>query len=118
MELLVPAKPKDTDVQKDIPVKESKTLSLVLFKDRIVWYNGVTEPIPSEVSYENEDLEALLNSQNESIQELVVFIKPRKESTYGNLVRLLDAINTTELKRYAISDLSDFDLDLKTDSIK
>lgn len=115
MELLVPAKPKETDVQKETPVKESKTLSLVLFKEKIVWYHGISEPVPQLMSYDKESLTELLLSEDKKVEGLVVFIKPRDESAYRNLVRLLDVINETEIKRYAISDLSDYDKELNTE---
>ena len=112
MELLVPAKPKAADVEKEMSVKESKTLNLVLLKDKIMWYKGITDPETNRISYEGNALVDLLHMQNAEVEGLVILIKPCKESNYGNLVRTLDIINEVGAKRYAISELNDFDKEL------
>ena len=113
MELLMPAKPKEADVEKEMPVKESKTLSIVLKKDGITWYHGITDPETHDIGYENGELQALLERYNTSIAGLVVLIKPLESSSYGHVVKVLDALNFAGVKRYALSELSDFDLSLE-----
>lgn len=109
MELLVPAKPKQDDVEKEMPVKESKTLSLVLTKNNLVWYVGITEPEVDSLSYDQPELIAMLEARNSEIVDMVVLIKPLRESNYGQLVTLIDALNYAGVGRYAIADISDFD---------
>lgn len=109
MELLVPAKPKQEDVEKETPVKESKTLSIVLAKNRIVWYQGISDPDTHAISYDGTDLETFLGKINGEVDGLVVLIKPLQESNYGNLVKAFDALNYSGVQRYAISELSEFD---------
>lgn len=116
MELLIPAKPKDELAEKEMAVKESKTLSLALQKDQLQWYKGITDPTAQKIEY--DELEQLLLSVNSNIEGLVVLIKPLESSRYANLVDVLDALNYTNIQRYAISDLSDFDLSLENDSVK
>ena len=109
MELLVPAKPKTDEIEKEMPVKESKTLSIVLTQNNVVWYRGITDPVPDSVSYHQPELIAMLEARNHEITEMVVLIKPLRESNYGQLVTAIDALNYANVGRYAIADLSDFD---------
>lgn len=112
MEILIPAKPKASDLEKETPVKESKTLSLLLLKNHIVWYNGITDPMVDSVNYNANQLSQLLLKQQDNINGLVVLIKPTDESNYGNLVTVLDMMKISQIQRYAIVDCSDFDFKL------
>ncbi len=112
MELLVPAKPKENAVEKEIPVKESKTLSLLLLEDKLIWYNGITDPEVNEMEYQSEKIDALIKTQIIQISGLVVLIKPHEKSNYGQLVQLIDLLNQNKSKRYAITECSNFDLKL------
>lgn len=108
MELLIPAKPKNEAMEQEMAVKESKTVSLVLMKDEVKWYRGITDPEEQSVRY--DELEPLLGSINDNTDGLVVLIKPLESSNYGHLVDVLDALNYSDVQRYAISELSEFDL--------
>lgn len=112
MELLVPAKPKENAVEKETPVKESKTLSLLLLKDRLVWYNGITDPDTHNLDYEEAKIRALIQTQMRQVSGLVVMLKPHDESNYGQLVQLIDLLNEENANRYAISPCSEFDNNL------
>ncbi|MDA9267005.1 biopolymer transporter ExbD [Salibacteraceae bacterium] len=114
MELLIPAKPKDELAEKEMAVKESKTLSIALQKDQVQWYRGITEPKAEIIKY--EDLESLLSTINNNTEGLVVLIQPLGSSKYSNLVDVLDALNYSNIQRYAISDLSEFDESLELNS--
>ncbi len=111
MELLIPAKPKEELAEKEMAVKESKTVSLVLLASEVKWYRGITDPDAQSLPY--AELEPLLTSLNENTEGLVVLIKPLESSSYGNLVDVLDALNYSNIQRYAISELSPFDLDME-----
>lgn len=60
MELLIPSKPEEQDEQ-EMAVKESKTISLDLSKDKVIWYQGITDPDTHVVSY--QELESVLTPQ-------------------------------------------------------
>lgn len=45
---------------------------------------------------------------------MVVLIKPLPSSTYGHLVDVFDALNYSEVGRYAMSELSEFDESLES----
>lgn len=107
MELLIPAKSTEQDLEKEMPIKESKTLSLVLFEDRVYWYRGITEPEKFEITY--EEVQGLLENTDKEVDGLLVFIKPMEESNYGNMIAVLDALNEAKVQRYALGPLSEFD---------
>lgn len=111
MELLIPSKPEEQDEQ-EMAVKESKTISLDLSKDKVIWYQGITDPDTHVVSY--QELESVLTRLNGEIDEMVVLIKPLPSSTYGHLVDVFDALNYSEVGRYAMSELSEFDESLES----
>lgn len=106
MELMIPAKPEEKEKQ-EMAVKESKTISLDLVKDRVIWYQGISEPDTHHVSY--SELESVLGKLNAEIDAMVVLIKPLPSSTYGHLVDVFDALNYSGVGRYALSELSEFD---------
>jgi biopolymer transport protein ExbD len=114
MELLIPAKPNEQDIEKEMPVKESQTLSLLMLNNEVIWYKGISDPETYRIPY--SQLEALLSAQNAATKDMVVLIKAAQSSTYENLVLTLDALNYSGVKRYAISDVTDFDLTLSTES--
>jgi len=107
MELLMPAKPKPGALEKEQPVKESKTLSIVLSEnDKIFWYKGITEPIIEETDYSEKGIHTVLEDYKTSVDGLVVLIKPLESSNYKNLVDILDEMKTLGIQRYAITDIS------------
>lgn len=112
MELLVPAKAKDDAIEKEMPVKESKTLSLVLLEKKIIWYNGITNPENKEISYHTDELSVLIQQQQAEIDGLVVFIKPDSSNNFGELVEVLDLMKLNEVERYALAPFSEFDRSL------
>jgi len=113
MELVVPAKPKETDVEKETPVKESKTYSLVLLEDKAFWYRGITDPTTEEITLEQDRVEALLRSAQASTEGMIVLIKPLQTADYEDLVMIFDALDAVEAERYALSEPSDFDTKLQ-----
>jgi biopolymer transport protein ExbD len=109
MELLVPAKPKADDVQQETPVKESRTLSLVIHEDKLVYYRGITDPEPSEMAFKDADILALLLSAKDDTEGLVVLVKPLQEARFENIVQVLDALRFADVQRYALDEPSAFD---------
>lgn len=118
MELLVPAKPDEEEAQRETPVKESKTLSLVLRDDKVLWYRGITDPATEELPYENGPLLALLGGLNAEIDGLVVLVKPLPQSNAANLVTVLDALHMSNVQRYALAEPADFDLEFADEAIE
>jgi hypothetical protein len=50
--------------------------------------------------------------KNKEVNGLVVLIKPTDSSSYKNVVDILDEMNITNIKRYALVDVAPIDLDL------
>jgi biopolymer transport protein ExbD len=109
MELLVPAKPKQEDVEKETPVKESKTLNLVLLESKMAWYRGISDPDPVMISFDEEKMAELVKKAMAETEGLVVLIKPLDESTYEHLVQVLDVMAVAGIDRYALDRPSEFD---------
>jgi biopolymer transport protein ExbD len=113
MEILVPAKAKDTAEVKETPVKESKTMSLILRENEIVWYRGITEPETFEIDYQESELLKILADANSNTTELVVLIKPLSSNEYEDLVLVLDVLSYSGVERYSLIEPSEFDLKMK-----
>jgi biopolymer transport protein ExbD len=114
LELLLPAKPKTEDAAQETPVKESKTLHLVLFENHFAWYRGLRDPKPTYLPYQDDHLYTLLSAQNRAIDGLVVLVKPTVTARYENLVQVLDALAATRIERYALDKLGEYDQTLDT----
>ena len=112
MELLVPAIANETDAVKETPVKESKTLSLVLLESEMVWYRGITDPQINRIPYKDADLMKIVQEANSKTDGLVVLIKPLASNEYEDLVLVLDVMTTSGLERYSLVEPSEFDLEL------
>ncbi len=117
MEINMPVKPKGTEVTQEDQnaVKASKALTLLLSgEDKIYYYTGVGDlnnPV-KKTDYSQEGIRKLLLELNGSIKDMVVLIKPTDDSTYKNVVDILDEMNITNIKRYALVDVAPIDLDL------
>jgi len=117
MEINMPVKPKGTEVVEDNQnaVKASKALTILLADDnRIFYYSGVPdlEVSPEVTDYSSEGIRKVLIAKSNSIKELVVLIKPTDKSSYKNVVDILDEMNISNIKRYALVDVAPIDLDL------
>lgn len=110
MELLVPAKAKETDEEKETPVKESKTLSLVLLEEEMIWYRGITDPSIQRIPYDEKKLLSVLQKADSETDGLVVLIKPLESNEYEDLVMVLDVLGYSGLERYSLVEPSEFDL--------
>ncbi|HRE52543.1 MAG TPA: biopolymer transporter ExbD [Flavitalea sp.] len=109
--------PKDTEKEEEQnKIKESGALSIMLGKDNaIYYYEGTLLPDGSNFKTTNfkEIREILINKKRTTNPEdFVVVIKPSPESTYKNTVDMLDEMTISEIKRYALVDLFDIELQM------
>jgi biopolymer transport protein ExbD len=109
--------PKDTEKPEDQnKVKASGALSLILAKDNsIFYYEG--ELAPDGSNFKNtgfkEIRDIIINKKKSTNPEdFVVVIKPTPEATYKNTVDILDEMTINEVKRYALVDIFDVELQL------
>lgn len=110
MELIMPVKPEATAEHKEQPVKESRTLTLIPFVDgKVLWFQGITDPEVGSVDIASGELRSLLMRLDTEVDKMVVLIKPHDRSKYKTLIDLLDDVNITKLKRYALVELTEMD---------
>lgn len=119
MDLAMPDKGKD--ISEDILIDENRTLNLVLGpNDQLQMYMGqITTPLegPKEINYSKESLRKLIlekmkavplatrNTDKPEGEPLIVLIKASEESSYKNLVDVLDEMAIAKVKVYAIVDI-------------
>jgi biopolymer transport protein ExbD len=108
MEIIMPEKPKE---EEDQPlVNEKKVITLLLGKeDKIYWYQGITDPAVEVTDFSKDGIRKVLLEHNAAIKDMMVLIKPSDESRYKNVVDILDEMNITNIKRYAIVDITTVD---------
>ncbi|GAB3771474.1 biopolymer transporter ExbD [Spirosoma horti] len=107
MTLNVPDKTKTEETE---PIKASNVMTIFLGKDNKAHYifgkAANEDPEVKTVGYGYEFRQALQeNARKVGGEKFVVVIKPTKESTYKNMVDVLDEMAITKLKRYALVDV-------------
>ncbi len=109
--------PKDTDKpDEQNKVKESAVLTILLGKaDAVYYYEGTLAPDASNFKSSNfkEIRDEILNKKKSTKpDDFVVIIKPDKESTYKNVVDILNEMLISDVKRYATVDISPVEFQL------
>jgi biopolymer transport protein ExbD len=90
------------DEKEQTKINEKDILNLVLSEnDKIYWYIGLTPPV-TQTNYSSSGVRKLLLEQNRANPKLMVLIKPEDKSRYENMVNILDEMDITKTKRYAI----------------
>lgn len=103
--------PKDADNPEDQnKAKESGVITLLLVKDNnVFYYEGQLAPDGSNFKSSTfKEIRTVLLDKKARTNEkdLVVVLKPSSESTYKNVVDILDEMTINVLKRYALVDIS------------
>jgi biopolymer transport protein ExbD len=97
-------------------VKASGALTLILAKDNsIFYYEGELAPDGSNFKSTNFGgiRDIIINKKKSTNPEdFVVVIKPTPDATYKNTVDILDEMTINEVKRYALVDIFDVELQL------
>ncbi len=109
--------PKDTDKpEEQNKVKASGALTIMLGKSNgVYYYEGELAPDGSNFKSSNfKDIrqEIISKKKNTNPDDFVVVIKPGPEATYKNTVDILDEMTINEVKRYAMVDIFDVELQL------
>jgi len=108
MKLILPdnkAKPEEQN-----KAKESGALTIMLGKDNnIFYYEGILQP--NGVNFKSSNFKEIRDviihkKQTTDTADLVIVIKPTDESTYKNVVDILDEMSINVIKRYALVDIS------------
>lgn len=107
MEVNMPDKVDDPSQQTKINQKD--ILNLVLGEDdKIFWWIGLEPPV-SQTNYSSSGVRKVLLEHTRANPKMMVLIKPQDESRYENMVNILDEMDITDIKRYAIVEYSDDD---------
>jgi biopolymer transport protein ExbD len=109
--------PKDVDKPEDQnKVKASGALSIMLGKDNhVFYYEGELLPDGSNfkpTNFKDIRAEIINKKKNTKPEDFVVVIKPGPEATYKNTVDILDEMTINDVKRYALVDIFDQELQL------
>lgn len=109
--------PKDTKTpEEQNKVKASGALSIMLGKNNgVFYYEGELLPDGSNFKSSNfkEIRQVIIDKKkNTNPSDFVVVIKPGPEATYKNTVDMLDEMTINEVKRYAMVDIFDVELQL------
>ncbi len=110
MKLFLPddtAKPEEQN-----KAKESGALTILLGKDNnVFYYEGILKADASGTNFKSSNFKEIRDvliqkKQSTDTADLVVVIKPNDESTYKNVVDILDEMSINLIKRYALVDIS------------
>ncbi len=133
MEINMPYKDENMKEEEQSKIKASAALTVLLSKDhRIYYYEGLaddpTKPPELKVTYfKNKDgIRDEIIDKKKRIEELkqqgalsakdqlTVLIKPDVNSTYEDLVNILDEMSINDVRTYAIIDITDVDKEFIT----
>ena len=109
--------PKDTEkVEEQNKVKETGALSLLLGNDnKIFYYEGQLSDDGSnfqETNFEGVRQVIVNKKRSTNAEDFVVVIKPSPDATYKNIVDALDEMTINAVKRYALVEIFQQELDL------
>jgi biopolymer transport protein ExbD len=116
MEINLPVKPKGEVVEEqENALKASKAFNIIVDgENRLFWYLGLPhEPLEplTETNYTADGIRKVLLEKNSTIQDMVVLIKATDAAVYKNVVDILDEMNISNIKRYALIDITPDDLE-------
>jgi biopolymer transport protein ExbD len=115
MEVTMPEKPKEEEKQP--LVNEKHVLTVVLDEqDKVYWYVGITDPKVSLTDFSAAGIRKVLTEKNAEIKDMIVLIKPSDRSKYKNVVDILDEMAISNVKRFALVDITPTDEELIKDS--
>lgn len=128
MEINMPYKDKDLKIEEMNKVKESAALTVLLSKNqRVYYYEGIgsnpdkapdikiayftgKNSIRNEIIEKKKKVDAMKRSgELKDKDETTILIKPDTNSTYNDLVSILDEMNINDVKVYAIIDITDLE---------
>ncbi len=109
--------PKDTDKPEELnKAKESGALTLILGKDRnVYYYEGILASDGAnfkQMPFKEIRKVVMDKKSNTPVDDLVIVIKPTADCTFADVVDALDEMTIADLKRYAMVDVSEGELAL------
>ncbi|WP_133274216.1 ExbD/TolR family protein [Hymenobacter radiodurans] len=119
MQVTMPVKPKKDDPPSEI--KSSNAMTVILGEtNKVYYYEGLladdVKPELKVTNYGATGIRKVLLDRMRANPQTVVLIKPARKSVYKNMVDILDEMNITNQKKYALVDISPADTVLITKS--
>lgn len=110
MSLAMPADTKDSSLARDI-----ETLNLILEQNnRIAYYNGNDIQHSEITDYSSSGLRNIIQQKLKEValqsgdkSNTIILIKPTKQSSYKNIVDILDEMTVNDVKRYFLMDANE-----------
>jgi len=119
MQLTMPVK--KTDDVEDTKIKASEAMTIILGKDnKVYYYFGLNTPLDKTVpkpellvtNFSASGIRQVLLTRLRQQPKTIILIKPTEDSKYRNMVDILDEMNITNQKKYALVKVPKDDLDL------
>jgi biopolymer transport protein ExbD len=123
MNLYLPKKVQDE--QQQMKIQDAQALTVLLGKNNQVFYYEGLKPTLTQADLKSTTFankggirDELIDKYARVIQDtggrdsLVVIIKPSDQSTYQNMVAILDEMNIDGIKKYALTEISPVESDL------
>ena len=123
MQLTMPVK--KTDDVEDTKIKNSQAMTILLGKDNKAYYyfgmntpsdKSVPKPEMKVTNFGANGIRQVILTRQRQQPEPILLIKPTDDSKYRNMVDILDEMNITNQKKYALVKASKDDLDLVKES--
>ena len=123
MQLTMPVK-KDDNTE-DTKIKNSQAMTIILGKDsKAYYYFGMNTPSDKTVpkpelkvtNFSANGIRQIILTRKRQQPEPIILIKPTDDAKYRNMVDILDEMNITNQKKYALVKVSKDDLDLIKES--
>lgn len=120
MQLAMPKPPdKDKIEETSEPVKESQVLTIIMDKDDVIWYyEGLPQELTPEslqkTHYGADGIRQVILDKQKKVQAVlrekdktICLLKTTNDAVYKNIVDILDEMDITQTKIFAIQDLSE-----------
>ena len=124
LQLTMPVKEKDVTIP-PIQIKSSEAMSIILGKDnKAYYYMGLNKPTDKSVpvpeikvtNYGPDGIRKVILERQRQAPAPIILLKPNDDSKYKNMVDILDEMNITNQKKYALVPASKDDISLITAS--
>lgn len=121
MNLSMPVKPKEQDKPQDVP--ESKVLNIICDKDNTIWYyDGFVAAGLKKTDYSPEGIRKIILDKQKQVDakwgkdkngdtQTICLIKLTDDANYNNMVDVLDEMDITKTKVYAIQPVNKLELE-------
>lgn len=103
MEIVMPVPGEDDETTEVLTIKESRAITLIPMPDNeLLYYQGFSEAVVEKSAYGASGIRAVLLEHRNTTDKPIIIIKAHPNSTFENLIELIDEMNITRIDRYAI----------------